>query len=133
MRVAVVVNCLKIGGMERVAVNLADAFSKAGHESHHSDNKHHEGINNHDGENDDIIADHHGHAPSNRTQTEPEKEKGKSKVAVGFGIAIAVIIGIGLIIYVCIRVIRKRNKYSPIGEQTYNSNSPDQPLAGGFK
>ncbi|MFB9213630.1 glycosyltransferase [Vibrio sinaloensis] len=31
MRVAVVVNCLKIGGMERVAVNLADAFHDAGY------------------------------------------------------------------------------------------------------
>jgi glycosyltransferase involved in cell wall biosynthesis len=31
MRVAVVVNCLKMGGMERVAVNLADAFHEAGH------------------------------------------------------------------------------------------------------
>lgn len=34
MRVAIVVNCLKLGGMERVAVNLADAFSDSGHESH---------------------------------------------------------------------------------------------------
>lgn len=34
MRVAVVVNCLKLGGMERVAVNLADAFSSNGHDSH---------------------------------------------------------------------------------------------------
>ena len=33
MRVAVVVNCLKMGGMERVAVNLADAFHEAGHSS----------------------------------------------------------------------------------------------------
>ena len=33
MRVAVVVNCLKIGGMERVAVNLADAFYDAGHQT----------------------------------------------------------------------------------------------------
>ncbi|WP_174244350.1 glycosyltransferase [Vibrio atypicus] len=33
MRVAVVVNCLKIGGMERVAVNLADAFHDAGHKT----------------------------------------------------------------------------------------------------
>ncbi len=31
MRVAVVVNCLKMGGMERVAVNLSDAFFEAGH------------------------------------------------------------------------------------------------------
>lgn len=31
MKIAVVVNCLKIGGMERVAVNLADAFHDAGH------------------------------------------------------------------------------------------------------
>lgn len=31
MRIAIVVNCLKIGGMERVAVNLADAFCDAGH------------------------------------------------------------------------------------------------------
>lgn len=34
MRVAVVVNCLKMGGMERVAVNLADAFVADGHEAH---------------------------------------------------------------------------------------------------
>ncbi|MHA2939808.1 glycosyltransferase [Vibrio sp. RC27] len=34
MRVAVVVNCLKMGGMERVAVNLADAFAKDNHDSH---------------------------------------------------------------------------------------------------
>lgn len=34
MRVAVVVNSLKMGGMERVAVNLADAFAKYGHDSH---------------------------------------------------------------------------------------------------
>ncbi|WP_394145870.1 glycosyltransferase [Vibrio atypicus] len=33
MRVAVVVNCLKIGGMERVAVNLADAFHDAGYQT----------------------------------------------------------------------------------------------------
>lgn len=33
MRVAVVVNCLKIGGMERVAVNLADAFYDAGYQT----------------------------------------------------------------------------------------------------
>lgn len=31
MKVAVVVNCLKMGGMERVAVNLADAFHESGH------------------------------------------------------------------------------------------------------
>lgn len=31
MRVAVVVNCLKMGGMERVAVNLSDAFYEQGH------------------------------------------------------------------------------------------------------
>ena len=31
MKIAVVVNCLKIGGMERVAVNLADAFYNDGH------------------------------------------------------------------------------------------------------
>jgi glycosyltransferase involved in cell wall biosynthesis len=34
MRVAVVVRSLKVGGMERVAVNLAEAFSDAGDESH---------------------------------------------------------------------------------------------------
>ena len=34
MRIAVVVRSLKIGGMERVAVNLSEAFDKAGHESH---------------------------------------------------------------------------------------------------
>jgi len=34
MRVAVVVRSLKIGGMERVAVNLSEAFAKEGHESH---------------------------------------------------------------------------------------------------
>ncbi len=34
MRVAVVVRSLKIGGMERVAVNLAEAFADEGHESH---------------------------------------------------------------------------------------------------
>lgn len=33
MRVAIVVNCLKIGGMERVAVNLADAFHDSGHKT----------------------------------------------------------------------------------------------------
>ena len=31
MRIAIVVNCLKMGGMERVAVNLSDAFFEAGH------------------------------------------------------------------------------------------------------
>ncbi len=31
MNVAIVVNCLKVGGMERVAVNLADAFHDSGH------------------------------------------------------------------------------------------------------
>lgn len=34
MRVAVVVNSLKMGGMERVACSLTDAFAKQGHESH---------------------------------------------------------------------------------------------------
>ncbi|MBU1642942.1 glycosyltransferase [bacterium] len=34
MRVAVVVRTLKIGGMEKVAVSLADAFAQSGHESH---------------------------------------------------------------------------------------------------
>lgn len=34
MRTLVVVRSLKMGGMERVAVNLADAFDQAGHESH---------------------------------------------------------------------------------------------------
>ena len=34
MRIAIVVRSLKIGGMERVAVNLSDAFSKNGHETH---------------------------------------------------------------------------------------------------
>ncbi|USZ51579.1 glycosyltransferase [Halomonas sp. DN3] len=34
MRTLVVVRSLKVGGMERVAVNLADAFHEAGHESH---------------------------------------------------------------------------------------------------
>ncbi len=33
-RVAVVVRSLKIGGMERVAINLSEAFAKAGWESH---------------------------------------------------------------------------------------------------
>ena len=34
MRTLVVVHSLKMGGMERVAVNLADAFATAGHDSH---------------------------------------------------------------------------------------------------
>lgn len=34
MRVAIVVRSLKIGGMERVAVNLSEAFADAGDESH---------------------------------------------------------------------------------------------------
>lgn len=34
MRTLVVVRSLKMGGMERVAVNLADAFAEAGHDSH---------------------------------------------------------------------------------------------------
>ncbi|MBU0720555.1 glycosyltransferase [bacterium] len=34
MRVAVVVRTLKIGGMERVAISLAEAFASNGHESH---------------------------------------------------------------------------------------------------
>ncbi|WP_345992903.1 glycosyltransferase [Sulfurimonas sp. HSL-1716] len=34
MRVAVVVRSLKVGGMERVAVNLSEAFADAGDESH---------------------------------------------------------------------------------------------------
>jgi len=34
MKVAVVVRSLKIGGMERVAVNLSEAFADAGHDSH---------------------------------------------------------------------------------------------------
>lgn len=34
MRVAVIVRSLKIGGMERVAVNLSEAFADAGDESH---------------------------------------------------------------------------------------------------
>jgi len=34
MRVAVIVRSLKIGGMERVAVNLSESFAEAGHESH---------------------------------------------------------------------------------------------------
>ncbi|MDV6320545.1 glycosyltransferase [Chromohalobacter sp. HP20-39] len=34
MRTLVVVRSLKMGGMERVAINLADAFAEAGHESH---------------------------------------------------------------------------------------------------
>lgn len=34
MRTLVIIHSLKMGGMERVAVNLADAFSQQGHESH---------------------------------------------------------------------------------------------------
>jgi len=34
MRIAVIVRSLKIGGMERVAVNLSESFAEAGHESH---------------------------------------------------------------------------------------------------
>ena len=34
MRVAIVVRTLKIGGMEKVAVSLADAFAESGHEAH---------------------------------------------------------------------------------------------------
>lgn len=34
MRVAVVVRSLKIGGMERAAINLAEAFEENGHEAH---------------------------------------------------------------------------------------------------
>ncbi|WP_111498252.1 glycosyltransferase [Marinobacter bohaiensis] len=34
MRTLVIVHSLKMGGMERVAVNLADAFAEEGHESH---------------------------------------------------------------------------------------------------
>ncbi|MBJ7538991.1 glycosyltransferase [Marinomonas transparens] len=34
MRTLVIVRTLKVGGMERVAVNLADAFADEGHESH---------------------------------------------------------------------------------------------------
>jgi len=34
MRVAVVVRSLKIGGMERSAINIAQSFAKEGHESH---------------------------------------------------------------------------------------------------
>ncbi|MGO2132790.1 MAG: glycosyltransferase [Halomonas sp.] len=34
MRTLVVVRSLKMGGMERVAVNLADAFAEGGHDSH---------------------------------------------------------------------------------------------------
>jgi glycosyltransferase involved in cell wall biosynthesis len=34
MRVAIIVRSLKIGGMERVAVNLSEAFANAGDESH---------------------------------------------------------------------------------------------------
>ena len=34
MRTLVVIHSLKMGGMERVAVNLADAFAGEGHDSH---------------------------------------------------------------------------------------------------
>jgi len=34
MRTLVIIHSLKMGGMERVAVNLADAFAEQGHESH---------------------------------------------------------------------------------------------------
>ena len=34
MRTLVVIHSLKMGGMERMAVNLVDAFARAGHESH---------------------------------------------------------------------------------------------------
>lgn len=34
MRTLVIIHSLKMGGMERVAVNLADAFADAGHDSH---------------------------------------------------------------------------------------------------
>lgn len=34
LRTLIVVRSLKMGGMERVAVNLADAFAESGHESH---------------------------------------------------------------------------------------------------
>ncbi|WP_148861668.1 glycosyltransferase [Marinobacter fonticola] len=34
MRTLVIIHSLKMGGMERVAVNLADAFAEEGHESH---------------------------------------------------------------------------------------------------
>ncbi|MDN3552481.1 glycosyltransferase [Halomonas almeriensis] len=34
MRTLIVVRTLKVGGMERVAVNLADAFAEEGHDSH---------------------------------------------------------------------------------------------------
>jgi len=34
MRIAVIVRSLKIGGMERVAINLSESFAEAGHESH---------------------------------------------------------------------------------------------------
>lgn len=33
MKIAIIVNCLKMGGMERVAVNLADACHEAGHDT----------------------------------------------------------------------------------------------------
>lgn len=34
MRVAIIVRSLKIGGMERVAISLAEAFAINGHEAH---------------------------------------------------------------------------------------------------
>ncbi|MEL0638044.1 glycosyltransferase [Marinomonas sp. TI.3.20] len=34
MKIAIVVNSLKMGGMERVACNLSDAFAKQGHNTH---------------------------------------------------------------------------------------------------
>ena len=34
MRTLVIIHSLKMGGMERVALNLADAFADQGHESH---------------------------------------------------------------------------------------------------
>ncbi|AKO51598.1 glycosyl transferase family 1 [Marinobacter psychrophilus] len=34
MRTLIIIHSLKLGGMERVAVNLADAFAEEGHESH---------------------------------------------------------------------------------------------------
>lgn len=34
MKVAIIVNTLKIGGMERVAINLSNAYQKSGHDTH---------------------------------------------------------------------------------------------------
>ena len=34
MRIAVVIRSLNMGGMQRSAVNLAESFAEAGHESH---------------------------------------------------------------------------------------------------